>query len=122
MRTPREFLITAGRLGLGVASVGVGILRSRESVAAGAPRTVHLEAREVKWGLVPGKTIKAMAYNGQVPGPTIRAREGKRLRIALHVQSGWMKSWKRARHGTRERTYSCPDRPLRYPVASRRPR
>ncbi|MGH7356027.1 MAG: multicopper oxidase family protein [Candidatus Rokuibacteriota bacterium] len=83
MRTRREFLITAGRLGLGAAGVGAGVLQSRASVAAGTPRTVHLEAREVKWELGPGKTIKAMAYNGQVPGPTIRAREGERLRIAL---------------------------------------
>ena len=35
------------------------------------------------WELAPGKTIKAMAYNGQVPGPTIRAREGERLRVVL---------------------------------------
>ena len=83
MRTRREFLIAAGRLGLGAAGVGAGVSRSRESVAAYAPRTVHLEAREVKWELAPGKTIKGMAYNGQVPGPTIRAREGERLRIAL---------------------------------------
>ena len=37
----------------------------------------------MQWELAPGKTIKAMSYNGEVPGPTIRAREGERLRIIL---------------------------------------
>src|SRR5437879_4461092 len=83
MRTRREFLITAGRLGLGAAGVAAVGSRPRESVAAGAPRTIRLEAREVKWELAPGKTIKAMAYNGEVPGPAIRAREGERLRVVL---------------------------------------
>ena len=83
MRTRREFLVTAGRLGLGAASIGVLVARSRASAAADASRTIHLEAREVQWELAPGKTIKAMSYNGEVPGPTIRAREGERLRIIL---------------------------------------
>ena len=83
MRTRREFFVTAGRLGLGVASVGALASLTRGPVSANEPRTIHLEAREVKWELAPGKTIKAMAYNGEVPGPTIRAREGERLRIVL---------------------------------------
>jgi len=83
MRTRREFLVTAGRLGLGAASIGALVSRSRASAAADASRTIHLEAREVQWELAPGKTIKAMSYNGEVPGPTIRAREGERLRIIL---------------------------------------
>ena len=83
MRTRREFLVTAGRLGLGVAGIGAMLRPSLEALAADAPRTIYLEAREVKWELAPGKTIKAMGYNGEVPGPTIRAREGERLRIAL---------------------------------------
>ena len=76
MTTRREFLAAAGRLGLGAAGVGALVSRSRASGAANTPRTIHLEAREVKWELAPGKVVKAMAYNGEVPGPTIRAREG----------------------------------------------
>src|SRR2546430_274323 len=48
MRTRREFLITAGRLGLGAAGVAAVGSRPRESVAAGAPRTIRLAARAVK--------------------------------------------------------------------------
>jgi FtsP/CotA-like multicopper oxidase with cupredoxin domain len=35
------------------------------------------------WELAPGKRIKAMAYNGQIPGPEIRLKEGERVRIIL---------------------------------------
>jgi FtsP/CotA-like multicopper oxidase with cupredoxin domain len=35
------------------------------------------------WELAPGKRIKAMAYNGQIPGPEIRLKEGERARIIL---------------------------------------
>jgi len=72
----------AGRLGL-VAGASAIVSRPRGSVAVGALRTIDLETREIKWELAPGKTIKAMTYNGQAPGPTIRAREGERLRVVL---------------------------------------
>jgi len=52
-------------------------------VAGAEPGTIHLEAREVTWELAPGRTVKAMAYNGRVPGPEIRVREGERVRIVL---------------------------------------
>src|SRR6266511_346513 len=83
MTTRRQFLATAARLGVGAAGLGALVSRPRGSAGAGAPRTIDLEAREVTWELAPGKTVKAMAYNGQVPGPLIRAREGERLRIVL---------------------------------------
>ena len=81
MRTRRQFLATA--CWLGAAGLDGLVSRSRESAAAGTPRTIHLEARDVRWELAPGKTIQAVGYNGQVPGPEIRAREGERLRIVL---------------------------------------
>jgi len=54
-----------------------------------APRLVagvkvfDLTAREMEWEVEPGKKVKAWAYNGQVPGPQIRVREGDRVRITL---------------------------------------
>jgi FtsP/CotA-like multicopper oxidase with cupredoxin domain len=83
MTTRRQVLATAARLGLGAAGLGALVSRPHDSAGASAPRTIHLEAREVKWELAPGKTVKAMAYNGQVPGPEIRAREGERLRVIV---------------------------------------
>lgn len=40
----------------------------------------------VKWEEAPGKTVDAWAYNGVVPGPTIRVSTGDRIRIVLHNQ------------------------------------
>lgn len=40
-----------------------------------------LTAKEVPWTLASGKVAKAWAYNGQVPGPEIRVKEGDRVRI-----------------------------------------
>lgn len=51
-------------------------------VADGAEQ-VELIAQEIQWELAPGKRVTALAYNGQVPGPEIRVRQGQRLRVAL---------------------------------------
>ena len=54
-----------------------------------APRIVNgvkvfdLTAREIQWEVAPGQMVSAMAYNGQVPGPQIRVREGDRVRVIL---------------------------------------
>lgn len=83
MTTRRRFLTGASALaaaGLGRPPAGL-----REALAAETPgvRTIRLEAREVRWELAPGRTVRAMAYEGRVPGPEIRAREGERLRVVF---------------------------------------
>ncbi|MFO0646456.1 MAG: multicopper oxidase family protein [Polyangiales bacterium] len=42
------------------------------------PRVVEvdLEARMADWEYAPGRRVRAMTYNGQVPGPTLEARAG----------------------------------------------
>ena len=42
-----------------------------------------LTASIVRWETEPGKTVEAWAYNGQVPGPQIRVKEGDRVRVTL---------------------------------------
>ena len=84
----RELLRTWSRAGAGVIAWslagGVGGPRSRLAQArAGGAREIHLEAREVRWELAPGKVVTAMAYDGQVPGPTLRVKEGERVRVVL---------------------------------------
>lgn len=49
-----------------------------------AVREFSLEARSVTLPLGAGVVIKAWAYNGRVPGPTLRARQGERLRLRFH--------------------------------------
>lgn len=43
----------------------------------------ELTAKETKWETVPGVFVTAWAYNGMVPGPEIRVREGDRVRVVL---------------------------------------
>ena len=43
----------------------------------------HLIAELVKSELMPGRPIEAWGFNGSVPGPTIEANEGDRLRVIL---------------------------------------
>src|SRR5712691_2202360 len=85
----REFLKASGQAGLGALALMVGggaLLPGQQAVAQRASdgiREMRLETREVMWELAPGKRIKAMAYNGQVPGPEIRVQEGERVRVVL---------------------------------------
>ena len=44
-------------------------------------KVYELTAEEIQWEVEPGRKVKAWAYNGQVPGPQIRVREGDRVRV-----------------------------------------
>ena len=46
-------------------------------------KVYELTAEEIQWEVEPGRKVKAWAYNGQVPGPQIRVREGDRVRVHL---------------------------------------
>ncbi|HEX9483312.1 MAG TPA: multicopper oxidase domain-containing protein, partial [Gemmatimonadaceae bacterium] len=53
------------------------------------PRMEHgvkiydLTAKVVQWEVEPGRRVEAWTYNGVVPAPQIRVREGDRVRIVL---------------------------------------
>jgi FtsP/CotA-like multicopper oxidase with cupredoxin domain len=85
----REFLTVAGGA-LGALALTVGSRAwlpppsgATERESAGGIREIHLEAHELTWELAPGRVIKAMAYNGHIPGPEIRLKEGEQARIVL---------------------------------------
>ena len=46
-------------------------------------RSYQFVAQDKTIEIAPGVTYPAWTYNGRIPGPTIRAREGDRLRIVL---------------------------------------
>src|SRR5205814_9491242 len=52
-----------------------------EAPPAGAVREYDLVAAPAELPLVDGKALKVWAYNGQVPGPTLRVRLGETLRV-----------------------------------------
>jgi manganese oxidase len=49
----------------------------------GDVKVFHLKAEKIRWESQPGKLVNAMAYNRMIPGPTIRVREGDRVRIIV---------------------------------------
>lgn len=63
-----------GRSTLAITSVEVGSEGLRE---------FRLEAVETTHELRPGLRVPAWGFNGQVPGPEIRVREGERVRIVF---------------------------------------
>lgn len=50
----------------------------------GKVKVFDLTASKIQWETKPGNKVEAWAYNGQVPGPQIRVREGDRVRIVFH--------------------------------------
>ena len=67
----RRWLAAATPFGVGAAfgaRLGSGS-RGSDAIAAESVRTIQLEAREARWELAPGRTVRALTYNGQVPVP-----------------------------------------------------
>jgi manganese oxidase len=52
----------------------------------GGVKVYELTASKIQWEVDPGRKVEAWAYNGQVPGPQIRVKEGDRVRVILRNQ------------------------------------
>ena len=46
-------------------------------------KVYDLTAKIIQWETAPGQKFEAWAYNGMVPGPQIRVREGDRVRVVI---------------------------------------
>jgi hypothetical protein len=46
-------------------------------------KVFELETSVVRWTILPGVTVDALAFNGQVPGPRLRIRQGDSVRIEV---------------------------------------
>lgn len=62
---------------------GVAIAPAADVDASPDVVEVHLEARRQRLEIKPGVMTEVWTYNGQLPGPTIRARKGQRLVVKL---------------------------------------
>lgn len=49
----------------------------------GDTKVFRLTVERIRWETKEGELVEAWAFNRQVPGPTIRAREGERVRIVV---------------------------------------
>lgn len=76
----RKLLTGAGATGLSLAAGS--ILPADAQIAAAKPDfTLRLAPLSVE--LAPGRTIRTIGFNGTVPGPTLRVREGQQVSIAV---------------------------------------
>lgn len=78
-----------GRRGvlLGIGAAGLAAVTRRVQAAAPAPdHTIRIAP--VSLEIAPGKVIKTTAYNGTVPGPALRLREGRRVAINVINEAG----------------------------------
>jgi len=63
---------------------GVGATFVEPEVLPDGTKRFELTAEVVDWEVEPGKTVQAWAYNGIVPGPTIKVQPGDHVQILLH--------------------------------------
>ena len=49
-------------------------------------KVFELTTRAVRWEVTPGQFVDAFGYNGQVPGPEIRVRQGDKIKVVLRNQ------------------------------------
>lgn len=86
--TPQEMadLHVKGVKDFPVATQGKGNQVLEPTILPDGTKQWELTATEIQWETEPGKVLPAMAYNGQVPGPQLRANLGDKVRIVLHNQ------------------------------------
>src|SRR5262245_28793022 len=73
----RDFLALASSTW--VSSVALG----RALPQADKDADVRLRIAEIDWELAPKRVVKTFAYNGQIPGPVLRARSGRPLTVEV---------------------------------------
>ena len=57
--------------------------RPAEATMRDGVLTFHLTVERIRWETKEGKVVQAWTFNRQVPGPTLRVREGERVRIVV---------------------------------------
>jgi FtsP/CotA-like multicopper oxidase with cupredoxin domain len=67
-------------------TAGLGAQVLPPTVLPDGTKQFELTTAVTKWEVSPGKTVDAMTYNGTVPGPTLEADPGDKVRIVLHNQ------------------------------------
>jgi FtsP/CotA-like multicopper oxidase with cupredoxin domain len=74
----RRFLIGAGAAGM---AVGTALGRAYAQIAASPDYVLRIAPMRLE--LAPDKVIDTFAYNGTVPGPVLRLREGRQVNIDI---------------------------------------
>ena len=64
-------------------TAGAGNEELAPTIAADGAKVFNLDAKIIDWEVEPGKVVKGWSYNGQIPGPVLRASVGDKVRIVL---------------------------------------
>ena len=51
------------------------------TIEADGTKVFNITVKEVDWEVEPGKIVKAMTYNGTVPGPEIHVNVGDKVKV-----------------------------------------
>jgi FtsP/CotA-like multicopper oxidase with cupredoxin domain len=62
---------------------GLGAQELAPTVLADGTKQFSLTSSIVTWEVSPGKTVDAWAYNGTVPGPTLRVNPGDKVKVVI---------------------------------------
>ncbi|MBW3619967.1 MAG: multicopper oxidase domain-containing protein, partial [Actinobacteria bacterium] len=65
------------------ATEGLGAQIMEPTILADGTKEYVLVADEIEWEVEPGRIVDAVAYNGQIPGPTIDVEVGDRVRVVV---------------------------------------
>ena len=77
------------------AARGDGTVFAKYDVADDGAKVFKLDAAPYTWNVAPGVKKQAFAFNGTVPGPTIRVIEGDKVRVVFtnHLPEGTAIHW-----------------------------
>ena len=64
-------------------TAGIGAMDAPFQMEGGR-RVFELTAERTSWEVTPDKRVEAFAFNGMVPGPTLRMVEGQPARVVVH--------------------------------------
>jgi manganese oxidase len=75
------------------ATEGTGGLPFEPTILADGTKEFRFVVEAIRWEVEPGRFVDAFAYNGQIPGPTIRVDVGDRVRIVVENRLDEITSW-----------------------------
>ena len=58
--------------------------RDLEPTLENGVKVFNLDVSVIRWHILPNVAVDAFAYNGQIPGPRLRVRQGDHVRIVVH--------------------------------------